>query len=76
MRGMWARLVVCVDFLPEIWHTVVADFVDRLKIFWRMWFAGNSSSRILKNVRPTLVERGIIPDGVAGTILSVILRAC
>ena len=56
---------MCVDFLPEIRHTAVADFNCRpIKDLVEDVVCWNSSSRILKNDRPTLVARFLLNGGL------------
>ena len=67
---------MCVDFMPEIWHTAVADFNGRpIKdlvedVVCREFFV-EDFEECLSNVGGYVsAEWGIIPDDVVGMILS------
>ena len=67
---------MCVDFLPEIRHTAVADFnctriKDLVEDVVCRGFIVKDFEKCSSNVGGYVsAERGIIPNDVAGTILS------
>ena len=67
---------MCVDFLPEIRHTAVADFNCRpIKdlvedVVFREFFIEDFEEWASNVGGYVSAERGIIPNDVAGTILS------